>query len=74
MAGSIPYPIQGRLVRIAPGNMKTTDYSQATFVSVPTNPSVCPLRTSSPIPNAPRARGLVDVIHRDRGDLGLPAG
>ena len=27
-----------------------------------------------PSPNALRASGLVDVAHRDRGSLGLPAG
>ena len=27
-----------------------------------------------PSPNALRAPGLVDVVHRDRGGLGLPAG
>ena len=30
------------------------------------DPSVCPLHTSSPSPNALRAPRLVDVVHRDR--------
>ena len=44
------------------------------FSKYTADPSICPLHTSSLIPNAQRAPGLVDVVHLDRGGLGLPAG
>ena len=39
-----------------------------------TVPFVCPPHTLSPIPKALCAPGLVDVVHRDKDGLGLPAG
>ena len=48
-------------------------FAHGPYVGQPIRPFVLSTRRP-PSPNALRAPGLLDVVHRDRGGLGLPAG
>ena len=63
------------IVHIFNAHERTNERRRETHQGMTTDPSVFPLHMLSSIPsNALRGPGLVDVVHRDRGRLGLPAG